>query len=370
MASSVVAAITAAETRAAQQSLKSSSVVVRTPLIKLNHARPDLPDLEIFLKLETLQPINSFKIRGAMNALQSVSAQDLQAKHGNLVVSASAGNMGQGVAFAAKQKGAKCVVVVPDHAPQAKTRVIEEVHQGEIVRVPFSRWWEILETRDASRELGGKPHLFVHPVVDRRVIAGNSTIGAEILEDLPDVEAVYAPWGGGGLCCGIGSALRTLREEDDAARPGEDGGAKRRRVEGEASGAAKNQGVRLVSCEPVTAGPLHHSLQHGEICTQFEKYQATFIDGCGGKSVLAPMWPLAKELVDEARVVEIDDVKEAIRVLADKNKVIAEGAGAIALAAVLYGPKEKVESFKKVVCVVCGGCIDRKVLVDILDPSK
>eukprot|EP00928_Gymnodinium_smaydae_P028435 TRINITY_DN21692_c0_g1_i1.p1 TRINITY_DN21692_c0_g1~~TRINITY_DN21692_c0_g1_i1.p1 ORF type:complete len:644 (+),score=92.47 TRINITY_DN21692_c0_g1_i1:240-1934(+) len=290
-----------------------------------------------------------------MNVIQSIPSEKLKHDFGNTVVSASAGNMGQGVAYAAKQRGARCVVVVPEHAPKAKTCVIEELHGGEIIRVPFARWWEILQSSDASLEMKGAPHMFVHPVSDRRVVAGNSTIGAEIVEDLPDVDAVFAPWGGGGLCCGIGSYLKSAVAKEDTSAG--QLSTKRRRV---------GTKIDLVSCEPATACPLHTSLKEGQMCTNFAEYKASFIDGCGGKSVLSEMWPLAQELVSDARAVPLEDVKEAIRILAEKNKVIAEGAGAIALAAVLFGPREKLDGYRQVACVVCGGCIDKDVLIGIL----
>jgi threonine dehydratase len=295
--------------RAARERLRG--VATRTPLIRLN---VDDAPCEIHLKLENLQPIGSFKLRGAANAM-------LQATPGELskgVYTASAGNMAQGVAWSARRMGIPCTVIVPDHAPATKLAAIERLG-GRIVKVPFDAWWQILVTH----EYPGMEGLFIHPVSNPAVMAGNGTIGLEILEDLPDVSAVVVPYGGGGLSCGIASALRAL---------------------------APN--VPVYACEVETAAPLAPSLAAHSM--QYVSYTPSFVDGIGGKNVLEEMWPLAQELLRGSLVVSLEAVAGAVRLLAERNRVIAEGAGAAATAAALTGRAGS----GKVVCIVSGGNID------------
>ncbi|KAK3264451.1 hypothetical protein CYMTET_26805 [Cymbomonas tetramitiformis] len=313
---------------------------VRTPLVKLNYRRPDAPQMEIYLKLETLQPINSFKVRGAANAITSVDPKRLKEEFNNTIVSASAGNMGQGVAYAAKSLGCECIVVVPDSAPITKLQAMEVDHGARLIKVPFERWWEVLMTGDALQEIG-KKHLFIHPVCDPKVVAGNSTVALEIIEDLPEVDAVLCSWGGGGICSGIGSVLKNK------------------------SGESAKQ-VDMISVEPATAAPLCLSFNNNKTLTPLEDWQASWVDGCGGKSVLAPMWELAKDVLSHAVKVELEAIERSVKVLVEKNRIVAEGAGACPVAAALFGPLENLKDYKKVVAVVCGGCIDTKVLTDIL----
>ena len=244
------------------------------------------------------------------------------------VYTASAGNMAQGVAWNARRLGLPCSVVVPDHAPATKLAAIERLG-GRVVKVPFERWWDVIVTG----EFAGLDGYFIHPVTDPDVMAGNGTIGLEILEDLPDVDAVVIPYGGGGLSCGIASALRALKPD-----------------------------TRVFAVEVETAAPLAASLRAGapvEVA-----YRPSFVDGIGGKSVLAEMWPLARELLDGSLVVTLDEARAAIRLLAERGRVIAEGAGAASVAAALAG----MAGAGKVVCVVSGGNIDRDVLAAILAP--
>jgi threonine dehydratase len=296
-----------------------AGIAVRTPLVQLR--LEDAP-AEIYLKLECLQPIGSFKIRGAMNAMAEAPPGALE--HG--VVTASAGNMAQGVAWGARERGLPCTVVVPDTAAQTKLDAIERLG-ARVLRVPFADWWRAIET---SRHPGAEGY-FVHPVLDDAVMAGNGTIGLEILEDLPDVDAVLIPWGGGGLTCGIASALRQ-------GKPG----------------------VRVVACEPETGAPLTASLPAGE--SRAVDYQASFVDGSGSRALLDKMWGLAQELVDDAAAVPLDAAAAAVRLLVERARVVAEGAGALALAAALAGHG----GTGKVVCVVSGGNIDSSRLVKIL----
>ena len=292
---------------------------MRTPLVRLD--APETPS-EIWLKLENLQPIGSFKLRGALNAIRRAAPEDLRAG----VVTASAGNMAQGVAWAARELGLLCTVVVPDHAPQTKLAAIERLG-GRVVKVPFERWWQAIE--ESCFE--GAEGLFVHPVQDAGVMAGNGTIGLEILEDLPDPDAVLVPYGGGGLTSGIASALRQLRPE-----------------------------TRIYAVEPETAAPLAASLAAGE--PREIEYRPSFVDGAGGRSILPKMWPLVRGLVDGARTVSLDETAAAVRLLAERTRVVAEGAGALAVAAALAGRAEG----RKLVCVVSGGNIDSAKLAAIL----
>ncbi len=308
---------TLAEIRAARERI--ADAVVRTPLVPLNVE--DAP-AEIYLKLENLQPIGSFKLRGAGNAMALVPREKL--RHG--VYTASAGNMAQGVAWNARRMGIPCRVVVPDHAPATKLQAIERLG-GEVIKVPFEAWWEVIVTHTYPGEQG----LFIHPVSDTAVMAGNGTIGLEIVEDLPDVDAVVIPFGGGGLSCGIASAVRSLKPD-----------------------------IRVFACEVETAAPLKASLAAG--AAQTVPYTPSFVDGIGGRSVLEEMWPVVKDLIDESLVVSLQQVAAALKVLIERNRVIAEGAGAASVAAALSGQA----GGGKVVCVVSGGNIDWDKLVKVI----
>ena len=297
-----------------------SDLALRTPLLRLN---VEDAAAEIHLKLENLQPIGSFKVRGATNAMRLASPQMLAEG----VYTASAGNMAQGVAYAARRFGLPCRVVVPDHAPKTKLKAIKRLG-AEYIKVPFDQWWQVILTHRFDG-LGG---LFIHPVSDPAVIAGNGTIGLEILEDLPDVDAIVVPYGGGGLSSGIASAVRAVRPH-----------------------------TKVFAAEVETAAPLAASLAAGE--PREVEYVASFVDGIGAKSVLSEMWPLVQTLLDGSLVVSLDETAEAIRLLADRNRVIAEGAGAASVAAALAGKA----GAGTVVCVVSGGNIDAATLAAILD---
>jgi len=292
---------------------------IRTPLVRLNVL--DAP-AEIYLKLENLQPIGSFKIRGAANAIGHTPPEQL--KRG--VWTASAGNMAQGVAWRARELGIPCAVVVPEHAPEAKLAAIKRLG-GEIIKVPFDAWWQVILTHRYE----GLDGLFVHPVSNTHVMAGNGTIGIEILEDLPDVDAVIIPYGGGGLSSGIATAIRALKRD-----------------------------TKVYACEVETAAPLAASLAAG--APQEVNYTPSFVDGIGGKSVLPEMWPLVSRLLDGSLVVSLDEVAAALKLLAERNRVIAEGAGACPVAAALSGKA----GGGKIVCVVSGGNIDLGRLCAIL----
>jgi threonine dehydratase len=295
-----------------------SGAAVRTPLVRLDADGPG----EIWLKLENLQPIRSFKIRGAVNAVRAADADEV----GRGLVTASAGNMAQGVAWVARELGVPATIVVPEHAPEAKTSAIERLG-GTVSRVPYADWWHALETSRAP----GVHGLFVHPFTDERVMAGNGTIALEILEDLPEPDAVLVPYGGGGLVSGIASALRWLRPE-----------------------------TRVYTVEPATGAALHAALAAGAP-TQIA-YQPSFVDGAGSPTVLPQMLERVRALVDGALTVSADQAAAAVRLLAQRASVVAEGAGALAPAAALADASRPA----RVVCVVSGGNIDPSKLGSIL----
>jgi len=295
--------------RAAQAAL--AGTVVRTPLLRLN---VDDAPYEIWLKCENLQPIGSFKLRGAANALRLAPREALR----DGVYTASAGNMAQGVAWNARRMGIPCSVVVPEHAPATKIAAIERLG-GRVIRVSFDEWWNVF----VEHHYPGLDGFFVHPVADAAVIAGNGTIGLEILEDLPDVDTILVPFGGGGLSSGIAAAVKAVAP-----------------------------GVRVLACEVSTAAPLAASLAAGG--PRSVDYTPSFVDGIGGKSLLEEMWPLVSALLDGSIVVELKEVATAVRLLAERNRLIAEGAGAAPVAAASAG---RVPGARKVVCVVSGGNI-------------
>lgn len=286
---------------------------VRTPLVRLGLPFGDGPD--IYLKLESLQPIGSFKLRGAWNAVRRLPAAAIR----DGVWTVSAGNAAQGVAFAARRAGVPCSVMVMDTAPATKVRALDALG-ATIVRVTYDEAWRTVETHRSDRMRGH----FVHPFDDDDFIAGNGTAGLEILEDLPDVDAVVAPLGGGGLLCGIGAVVKARRPE-----------------------------ARVFAAEPETAAPLATSLARGA-ASYFDNWSASFVDGAGGKSVLPSMWPLLRQLVDDSIVVRLPEVCAAMRHAAERVHVIAEGAAGCALAAALNGRA----GTGKIVAVVSGGNID------------
>lgn len=312
--------IEAARTRIADAALRTPLLPLATGSTKDSVA----PSSGVWLKLECLQPIGSFKIRGAANALTLASESDLARG----VYTASAGNMAQGVAFAARGLGVDCRVIVPETAPRTKIEAIQRLG-GTVVPLPWTEWWRVIEEHGHPDEEG----FFVHPVSDPAVIAGNGTVGLEILEDLPDVAAVVVPYGGGGLSCGIASAVKARRTD-----------------------------VTILAAEVDTAAPFAASLEAGQAVSV--ERTPTFVDGIGGSSVLEEMWPLASELLDGSLVESIPDVCDAIRTLVTHAKVVAEGAGGAAVSAALHiadlvdGP---------VVAVVSGGNIDAEDLATILE---
>ncbi len=303
--------------RAARQAIAGAAI--RTPLVRLNVF--DAP-AEIFLKLENLQPIGSFKIRGASNAMAHIARESLERG----VVTASAGNMAQGVAWRARELGIPCTVIAPSTAPETKVRAVERLG-GRVLKVTFDEWWRAFEERCYP----GVDGTFIHAFDDLNVMAGNGTIGLEILEDLPDVDTVVIPWGGGGLACGIASAMRALKP-----------------------------GCKIFAAEVATAAPLIASWNAGS--PQVIEPQRSFVDGVGGKSVFPGMFERARRLLDGSLVAQVEEVAAALRLMAERNRIVAEGAGATPVACALAGRA----GAGKVVCVVSGGNIDLSKLAEIL----
>ncbi len=289
-----------------------------SPLVRLDVEAP----CEIWLKLECLQPIGSFKLRGAASAIRQADPAAWRSG----VWTTSAGNMAQGVCWVARELGVPATVIAPDHAPRAKLDAIARLG-GRVVSVPFDTWWETMETGAYP----GVEGFFVHPVLDERVMAGNGVIGLELVERLDGIDTVLVPWGGGGLTTGIASAL-----------------------------AAVSPSTRVIACEPETGAPLTASLAAGESVPV--EYTPSFVDGAGSKALLPAMWERARPLLSGAVAISLADVAAAVRLLATRAHVVAEGAGALALAAALAGHGGD----GRVVCIVSGGNIDPERLAEIL----
>lgn len=312
----VIEPITIDDVRAARDRI--APVITRTPLIRLNVDAP----AEIYLKLENLQPIGSFKIRGATNAIRLLSPDALARG----VYTASAGNMAQGVAWGARISAVPCTVIMPDSAPRTKLDAVARLG-AEIVKLSYNEWWQTLADHGRS----GMSGTFIHPVADRAVMAGNGTIGLEIVEDLPSVDAVLVPFGGGGLVTGIATAIRAL---------------------------APN--ARVFGCEVETATPLSVALAAGRPVVV--ERTPSFVDGIGGRGVLDEMWPLVSSRINGALVSSLAETMSAIRLLVERARVVAEGAGAASVAPALAGRAGR----GKIVCVVSGGNIDLTTLAEIL----
>jgi threonine dehydratase len=302
--------ISLADIEAARERIRGT--VLRTPLVRLDLG-PDGPDIR--LKLENLQPTNAYKIRGAANAVAALSPE--QRARG--VWTISAGNAGQGVAYAARAAGIPCAVVAIETAPQTKLERMRALG-ARIVPVSYTEAWRIAE----AHALDGMDGTFIHPFDDHDFIAGHGTMGLEIVEDCPDVARVIGAIGGGGLVTGVGSAVKALKP-----------------------------GVRVLGAEPETAAPYALSLSEGGP-RRFEAWQPSFVDGAGGQSVTERMWQRMRPVLDGSITVTLDETRAAMRLIADKARVISEGAGALALAAALTGQAGD----GPIVCIVSGGNID------------
>jgi threonine dehydratase len=292
------------------------AVARRTPLIRFDPIGKDLP--EVFLKLEVFQPIGSFKIRGASNAVALLQPHEMR----DGVWTVSAGNAAQGVALAAREAGVKASVLVMDGAPQTKLQAIERLG-ATLVKAPFDECWQAVESHTSPRMTGR----LVHPFDDDAFISGNGTAALEILEDLPDVDAVVAPMGGGGLLAGIGCAIKALQPH-----------------------------AKIYAAEPENAAPLKTSMAAGK-ASRYPNWSRSWVDGAGGQTVLESMWPLVSQVVDESIVVKLDDAARAMKITAERCHVIAEGAAACAIAAAT-SPIMRERGHRRVVAVVSGGNID------------
>jgi threonine dehydratase len=297
-----------------------AETIVRTPLIPLQLAA-DFSDIR--LKLENLQPINAYKLRGAANAVAMLP--ESERKRG--VWTISAGNAGQGVAYAARQAGVPCTVVVIDTAPESKIKRMRALG-AKLIPVPYDVAWKALD----ERSFPGAEGTFVHPFDDHNFIAGHATMGLEILEDAPDTTAVIASIGGGGLITGVASAIKSLKPE-----------------------------VKVFGVEPATAAPAALSFEKGSPQV-FKNWRASFVDGAGGQSMFPRMWERMKPLVDDYFVVSLEETKRAMRLMAEKARVIAEGAGALPVAAALTGKAGK----GPIVAIVSGGNIDLNKFCELI----
>ena len=313
--------ITLAEIEAARKRI--AGTIVRTPLIRLELG-PGAPDIR--LKLENLQPINAYKLRGAANAVAMLS--DADRKRG--VWTISSGNAGQGVAYAARQAGVPCSVVVVETAPATKIERMRALG-AKLLPVPYEVAWRALD----QRSFPGLDGTFVHPFDDHNCIAGHGTMGLEILEDAPDARAVIAGIGGGGLIVGVASAIKALRPD-----------------------------VKIYGAEPETAAPAALSFQAGSP-QAFTDWQASFVDGAGGHSLFPRMWQRMQPLVDRCLVVSLDATKRAMRLMAEKARIVSEGAAALPLAAALSGKVDE----SPIVAIVSGGNIDLRKFAELIESA-
>ncbi len=312
--------IALSEIRAARERIAGTAV--RTPLVQLELG-PDFPDIR--LKLENLQPINAYKLRGAANAVALLS----EAERDRGVWTISAGNAGQGVAYAARKAGVPCTVVAVETAPASKLERMRALG-AKLILVPYHVAWRTLNTR----AFPGAEGAFIHPFDDHDFIVGHATMGLEILEDAPETAAVIASIGGGGLITGVGSALKALRPE-----------------------------IKIWGVEPETAAPMALSLAAGAP-REFRDWKASFVDGAGGQSVFPRMWERMKPVIDDSLVVSLEETRQAMRMMAEKARVIAEGAGAMPLAAALTGRVGR----GPIVCIVSGGNVDLKKFCELIGP--
>ncbi len=317
-----VRSIELSEIRAARERI--ANTIARTPLIRLELGA-EFPDVR--LKLENLQPINAYKLRGAANAVALLSEPERERG----VWTISAGNAGQGVAYAARQAGVPCAVVVVETAPKSKLERMKGLG-AKLIPVPYDIAWKALEERSFS----GADGTFIHPFDDHNFITGHATMGLEILEDAPDTAAVIASIGGGGLITGVGSAIKALKPE-----------------------------TKVFGVEPETAAPAALSFEEGSPQV-FTNWKASFVDGAGGQSMFPRMWERMKRAVDDYLVVSLEETKNAMRLMAEKARVISEGAGALPLAAALSGRAGE----GPIVAIVSGGNIDLNKFCELISQAE
>ena len=341
---------TTSEIRLAAESIRGRCI--RTPLVRLNWssgggdagAGEDPSEPEIYLKLECLQPVKSFKCRPAANALATILRGGRDAKAAlqrSGVCTASAGNFGQGLAWVCREQGILCTILAPDHAPTTKLDAMRR-RGAHVITVPFDDWWRAIETHGFPQAPAGAR--FIHPGCDNAVLCGNATIALEIAEDLPTVDLIIAPYGSGALVTGIACGVRALVEE-----------------------GLLSPGARVLAAEPEPAAPFAASMRAG--CAQRlgpKEHASSFVDGCGGKAVLEELWPLARRVIDGGVGVPLDAIASAIRTIAERNSVVAEGAGACPVAAAMLRTHPLCAAAKRIVCVVSGGGIDEAKLAYIL----
>src|SRR5437762_12120601 len=313
-----IRSIELAEVREARKRIVGS--IVRTPLIRLELG-PDCPDIR--LKLENLQPINAYKLRGATNAVAMLS----KSEHERGVWTISAGNAGQGVAYAARKASVPCTVVVIETAPKSKLERMRALG-AKLIPVPYDVAWKALE----KRSFPGAEGTFVHPFDDDNFIAGHGTMALEILEDAPDTKAIIASIGGGGLITGVASAIKAIKPD-----------------------------IKIFGAEPDTAAASALSFEKGSTRI-FKNWKASFVDGAGGQSMFPRMWERMKPLVDDYIVVTLEETKKAMRLMAEKTRIISEGAGALPLAAALTGKTGK----GPIIANVSGGNIDLKKFFELI----
>ena len=318
----------------ARASIAGKAIV--TPLIKLRTLEEDGLDegVEIYLKLENLQPLGSFKVRPSANAIARIlsdSGMSLHELRTRGVSTASAGNFAQGLSWCCKEMDIKCTVAAPSTAPKVKLDAIRRLG-ARVELVPYSEWWMMIESHSCPL---APESVFIHPGAETSVLAGNATIAAEIAEDLPDCDCIIGPYGSGAMITGVACGVRALGLEK----------------------------CRVLACEPETASPFHLSKKHGRAC-QALNWESSFVDGCGGKSVLPEIWEIARDVVDDGVAVPLVDIANAIKILALRQKVVAEGAGACPVAAAMAG---MCGSAKKIVCIVSGGGLDAASLAHILE---
>ncbi len=301
-----------------------SDDIIRTPLVRFNI---DDETTEIYLKLENLQPTRAFKIRAASNAVRKYNKTQLDKG----IWTISSGNWAQALAWMAGKIGTKCTIIVPEDIPAKKEEAIKQL-RGEIIKVPLEIGLPIL----ATREFEGMDGVFIHPFSDLDVMAGNATIALEILDDLPDFDTLLIPWGGGGLACGIASAIRALRPD-----------------------------VKIYATEIETCTPLATAFQQKGVPDNIP-YSQSFVDAIGYPFLLTEMYEMAEELLDGSIVVGLEETADAIRLLSQRNCVVVEGGGALPVAAALSGKAGK----GKIVCIISGGNIDSGKLIKILKNEK
>ncbi|CAF1456565.1 unnamed protein product [Adineta steineri] len=320
--------------RAAESCLKN--IIIRTPLLKLNY---DIPGIEIYLKCEQFQLTSSFKVRGATNIVKMLTAKEKE----NGIVTASSGNMAQGLSWIAREENIKCKILVPDTTNEVKLKAIERLG-GEITKCSFDEWFQVIINGQCPMLDG----YFIHPVRNRHVMAGHGTIALEILDELPECDAIFVPYGGGGLITGIVSAVKHLKESVD-----------------------------IFACEVETAAPLSAALNANEIVKN--PVQKSWIDAIGHANVMKEMWPLVKDSIDGSIVVTLKETADALKLLIERNHLICEGASATALAAILWHYQRLLENNKaglrrksgdepiKVVAILTGAGIDNTTIIKCLN---